>query len=244
MNDDVFESQDALDEAIAAEWRNLLEVEWSRPFVALTAAAYFIASNGKPIDSEDKALEEAAMEIIARLQDGKLQAFGKRGDDDAFQPISRDEISSATLDGSPFFDPSPLDASLHLSWAVLPGGDDDRIEGRSAVRWQTVSIRRADLAGLLSQAIAEPAGGRGEAMASVPAIGAGESHKRQRGPLPKKLDQTVAAMLADLENGFPVVGAVEKELSERYGVSRDTCRKARKMALSELVEVETPTNDK
>lgn len=229
MNGDVFESQAAFDEANAAEWRDMLINEWSRPFVSLTSAVYFVASHGLPVEQDDDDLERAASKIVRRLQDGELVAFGKGRYYDALATISRDEVSSATLDGAPFLDPSRLDAALHLAWAVIPGGDDDRIESRSAVRWQAVSIRRSDLAGLLSPVIAG-AQGRAEPMAS-------ETDKRQRGPLPKKLNQIVAAMLADLEGGFPLIGALEKELSERYGASRGTCRKARKLAESEFVRV-------
>jgi len=39
-------------------------------------------------------------------------------------------------------------------------------------------------------------------------------------------------------------GMREKELDARYGVSRDTARKARIFVLSELNSRQTPTNDK
>jgi hypothetical protein len=241
MKDTPFESQATFDEANATEWRDMLLREWSRPFVSLTSAAYFVASNGVPIEPDDDALEYAAHDIVRRLQDGKLIAFGKRDDGGSFERIPLDDIATATIDGSPLFEPPPLDAALHLSWAILPGGDEDLIETRAAVRWHAVSICRSDLDGLLSPAIVEPAQRRGEPVASDDD---GKADKRPRGPLPKKLNQTVVAMLADFEAGFPLISALEKELSERYGASRDTCRKARKLAESEFVGVSPPTNDK
>jgi DNA-binding FadR family transcriptional regulator len=36
----------------------------------------------------------------------------------------------------------------------------------------------------------------------------------------------------------------EKELADRYGVSRDTARKARNDVLRSIVEISTSTNDK
>lgn len=213
MSDDIFESQTAFDEANAAEWRDMLLREWSRQFVSLTSATYYLASSGAPVEPTDGALERAAAEIVRRLQDGNLQAYGKRAYYDALQAISLDEISSATLDGSTFLDSPPLDAALHLSWAIIPGGDDDRIESRSAVRWGAVSIRRPDLAGLLSLVIVEPA--------------------QRCGRSSKKIDRIVVEMIDDNDSGIAVMDMSEAEMAHRYRASDKTCRAARRIALEQ-----------
>lgn len=213
MKNTPFESQADFDEANAAEWRDLLIAEWSRPFVSLTSAAYFAASSGEPIEPDDNALEQAAREIVTRLQAGNIQAYGKRTYYDALHAISPDEISTATLDGAPFLEPPRLDTSLHLSWAILPGGDDDRIESRCAVRWQAVSIRRSDLSGLLTPAIVEPAQGRGRSS--------------------KKIERIIDEMIEDIDSGIAVEVMPEAEMAHRYRASDKTCRAARRIALEQ-----------
>jgi len=66
------------------------------------------------------------------------------------------------------------------------------------------------------------------------------SEDRPRGPKPKKFDQTRQAMKHDIRERRLTVtklrGMPEKAMAERYGVSRDTARKARSAVLSEFVE--------
>ena len=63
-----------------------------------------------------------------------------------------------------------------------------------------------------------------------------------RGPRPKKRQLTAREMVKDYSEK-PEVLQKEKEetLRSRYGVSRDTARKARADALSEMAQAETPT---
>ena len=60
---------------------------------------------------------------------------------------------------------------------------------------------------------------------------------RKRGPQPRKFEQTKEVMRRDIREGLltvPTLDAMlEKELKQRYGVSRDTARKARAEILSE-----------
>jgi hypothetical protein len=64
--------------------------------------------------------------------------------------------------------------------------------------------------------------------------------KRRRGPRQTKLDRTIAAMRRHLADGELTRAALdrllEKNMSDRYNVSRDTARKARNTVLSENVE--------
>jgi hypothetical protein len=63
---------------------------------------------------------------------------------------------------------------------------------------------------------------------------------RRRGPKPRKLEKTKQAMKRDTREGrLTPTGLremLEKALEERYGVSRDTARKARNAVLSEIVD--------
>jgi DNA-binding GntR family transcriptional regulator len=55
-------------------------------------------------------------------------------------------------------------------------------------------------------------------------------------------------MMNDIQQGLFTVAQLEdmreKNLDEKYGVSRDTARKARNAVLSELNSRQFPTNDK
>ena len=63
---------------------------------------------------------------------------------------------------------------------------------------------------------------------------------RRRGARPKKFEQARDAMRSDIQQGRCTVPALkdmlEKKLTERYGFSRDTARRARKAVLSEFGE--------
>ncbi len=71
---------------------------------------------------------------------------------------------------------------------------------------------------------------------------------RRRGARPEKFEQAKNAMRNDIQQGRLTVAQLEnmleKNLATRYGVSRDTARKARKAVLSELNSRQIPTNDK
>jgi hypothetical protein len=63
---------------------------------------------------------------------------------------------------------------------------------------------------------------------------------RRRGPRPLTLERTINTMRTDIEEGRRSVAEIqnmlEKRLSEIYGVSRDTARRARNSVLSEFRE--------
>ena len=68
------------------------------------------------------------------------------------------------------------------------------------------------------------------------------SGKRERGPLPTKLEATTQAMRVRICDGSLSIDGLEKMLekimAETFGVSRDTCRKARQVVLSDQEFVE------
>ena len=75
--------------------------------------------------------------------------------------------------------------------------------------------------------------------ASTAPIGAGQQF-RGRGPKPKKLEQVKKAMHREILEGRQtsdgLQNMLEKTLAKKYGVSRDTARKARTAVLSKSVE--------
>jgi hypothetical protein len=58
----------------------------------------------------------------------------------------------------------------------------------------------------------------------------------RRGRRPIKLEGVIQAMRLDLLQGTDLQGMREKELAAKYGVSRDTARKARHAVLAEIVD--------
>ena len=59
---------------------------------------------------------------------------------------------------------------------------------------------------------------------------------RPRGRKPHKFDTAVEAMRADQARGKELENEKEETLAKRYGVSRDTCRRALDRVLSKIVE--------
>jgi hypothetical protein len=68
------------------------------------------------------------------------------------------------------------------------------------------------------------------------------SGKRQRGPVPKKLKATTEAMRARILDGSLSIDGLkkmlEKNMAEAFEVSRDTCRTARRVVLSDREFIE------
>jgi hypothetical protein len=73
------------------------------------------------------------------------------------------------------------------------------------------------------------------------------SNARRRGRRPDKIERAKEAMRRDINEGKLTIddlkAILEKNLPERYGVSRTTARDARKVVLSEFVENSNPAND-
>jgi hypothetical protein len=81
-----------------------------------------------------------------------------------------------------------------------------------------------------------------------PVPASGKAPQGKRGPKSAKRENTVAAIRHELADKTLTVADLpampEKELAHRYGVSRDTARKARNEVLSQLVENSSSTFDK
>jgi hypothetical protein len=126
----------------ATEYAKILSKVWSRPFVSLTGAAYWIGSGGQLREPGDGELEGAARALIKKLQSGEIVAFGVPNGGGFHEAIPIEHILSATLDGSPIFIEPALDDSPHILWGIIPGAHRDSIEDRAQVRWRDVSIMR------------------------------------------------------------------------------------------------------
>jgi hypothetical protein len=76
-----------------------------------------------------------------------------------------------------------------------------------------------------------------EVVKAAPAVRE-RSAQRKRGPQSKKTEGVSATMVADVKRGDLTIdqldNMLEKQMEDRYGASRDTCRKARKSALATL----------
>ena len=74
------------------------------------------------------------------------------------------------------------------------------------------------------------------------------SPRFRRGPRSAKRENTAAAMRQALADNTLTVNSLrtmpEKTLAHRYGVSRDTARKARHNVLESFVDISASTNDK
>lgn len=92
-----------------------------------------------------------------------------------------------------------------------------------------VTLRRADIERIWGPAEAAPA-----------------AAPRKRGPRPALAQGVERRMLDDLQSGHvtreELAGWTEEALKAQYGASRDTCRKARKAALSKFVGISSPAN--
>jgi hypothetical protein len=93
--------------------------------------------------------------------------------------------------------------------------------------------------------------GLGESCAESVFSSSDSAISKRRGRLPKKRNLTKAAMKKDVQDGrltsMELTNMLEKELSFRYGVGRETARQARQAVLAEMSESSIPTlatNDK
>ena len=178
---------------------------------------------------------------------------------------SKHMTSSTVLQDSSFEIPAtikPCDMDWETSrpvkpWIVARGAH--RLPGYWYLEW--LELRKTDVTDVLcSRQVcdetsqqnpdAEPAkttNGQIDSIPSDPGFGGGlgaagtAPAARPRGPRPAKWNATKAAMLKDTRGGklteFELRDMREKVLAGRYGVSRDTARKARRAVLSEFDEL-------
>jgi hypothetical protein len=147
----------AAEQRCAAEWRALIEAEWSGPLMTLTAGAYFIATAGAPINPEEDVLEAGAMRLLDLILTGGLTVFARRGGIGEMVEIPFVTLADATQ-GSVFFAELPPGARPRLVWAMDPDDGPDVIATRDGVLWGDLSVMKADLiAAMEPESVAPPA---------------------------------------------------------------------------------------
>lgn len=139
----------AAEQRRAAEWRALIDAEWSGPLMTLTAGAYFIATAGAPIEPTDDALEAGAMLLRVMILANKLTVFGRRGGVGEMATIPLVTFADATQ-GSVFYAQEPPRVRPRLVWATTLNDGPDVIATRDNVLWGDLSVMKADLIAALA----------------------------------------------------------------------------------------------
>jgi hypothetical protein len=204
---------------------------------------------------------EARTDICRAIADGAVNIRGKLGSHTT-KPL---RASDTVLEGKDFHIPSeikPEDLDWERSRPVKPWTvrrENFKVPGQWELEW--VELFRTDITNVLcpdgrqseaAQHVSSEPGAvsrtqppRESRGSSVGAATAGPRPAaagpvRRRGARPKKFEQTRDAMRSDIKQGRCTVAGLkdmlEKLLSEKYGVSRDTARRARKAVLSEFGE--------
>jgi hypothetical protein len=200
------------------------------------------------MDANGTSKDEAKAAICQALGD---RSIGIRGYLD--RHATRRMTSKEVLDGDAFQIPPGLEPR-HLDWEesrptktwVVKRGAYG-LPGHWHLAW--IELSRPDV----TKVLCPPPTDRGleakSAQSSMTATSQGPKRAgpKRRGPPARKLHNTTKGMRNDLRQGtltlVDLEGVPEKILSARYGVSRDTARKARNVVLSEFVEAKTPTID-
>jgi hypothetical protein len=104
---------------------------------------------------------------------------------------------------------------------------------RNAIYQATVKAGAKRAADMRAGAVAMAKMRAAEMMPAAAAGAGGTTHSgRRRGPKPVQSPRVIAAMQADLANGFDLDTATEEEMSSKYDASRDVCRHAKNEVLS------------
>lgn len=110
-------------------------------------------------------------------------------------------------------------------------------EALGPAKREDVSVRRKDIDAIWPSTKPDDEGLNSAADAENASAVTG---KGRRGPVPEKRERVKAEMLADLQANKAVAAMKEEEMAATYQASRDTCRNARREALSEFTR-KTPT---
>jgi hypothetical protein len=222
--------------------------QWERLSEALT----------RVMTASGLAEDEAQIDICRAIVDGAVKIHGKLGRHTTKSLLAPDTV----LEGKDFHIPNelkPKDLDWERSRPVKPWivrRENFKIPGYWELEW--VELFRTDVTNVLC-----PAGRQSEAAQHVSSAGAvsrtqptlestgssvgaatagprpvAAAPARRRGARPKKFEQARDAMRSDIQEGRCTASGLkdmlEKALSDKYGVSRDTARRARKAVLSEF----------
>lgn len=200
----------------------LLMNAWGKPFVSLTDAVHWVATNGVAHEPDYDELVAAADSLIRELKSKKIVAMGIPANGEMHQSIPADDITSATTNGTGFLDDHNLFVLPCIQWAHDPGEDRDLILGKSGPVWSRIAIKRDQLRKRW------PAWAASQSADGQPASG-----RRGRGRPTGAGARVLEAMRKDIATDFDPFEAKEIEMEARYKASRDTCRRMRAKLLSE-----------
>jgi hypothetical protein len=181
----------------------------------------------KPLSASDTALEGEDFHIPTGLEPKDLDWEGSR-------PVKPWMVRRGA------FEPS---GSWDLAWIKLSRTDVTNILCAAKERGESTQHASSETPATSTTRPAlesqEMRVGPGRSTAGPRKLGA-DRPARRRGARPQKFEQTRDAMRNDIQQGRRTLAELEimleKNLSELYGVSRDTARKARRAVLSEFGE--------
>jgi hypothetical protein len=140
----------------------------------------------------------------------------------------------------------------HLDWIEVCRADVTKVlcvpnRRDESTRHSSSETSATSTSSLALESQAMPVGS-GPRSTAVPRKSGATGPGRRRGRRPEKFEQTKDAIRNDIQQERLTVAELddmlEKNLVTKYGVSRETARKARNAVLSELNSRQIPTNDK
>ena len=211
-----------MDEITQEDWGEILTAEWSRPFISLSGAVWWIATGGEARDCEDDELENASRRLIEAARNGEIAVFGVDADDDHNKPVPAERLPIRAMSftgdagdedllfGGPKAEQRPAVvfwmSGLQNDWQDEGG---DNIATISKTLWRRLSVRKADLCAKWPRSNLSAAllmlGVDGREAATSPVIETPRPAKK-----PNK-DEIIAAWLTDRYPTRPSMTNVELE---------------------------------
>lgn len=211
-----FNGLEADDIEPTAEWLiGRLRELWAEDSVPLSAVVFWIASGGAPVEPDDEAVDRAVSLLLAALKTKAITADGIFRGEDFLRAIPHRYfryVSKFPPDGDDLF--ATTSGRPRLFWnASLEEGHANRfLKFVDTILIDDVAIERDAMVKLWP---------RDTNLFSVAAATA------KRGRKPVKINAVMAAMIAQINEGYDLTAATEEEMSALFGASRDTCRNAR-----------------
>ena len=210
-----------MDEITQEDWGEILTAEWSRPFISLSGAVWWIATGGEARDCEDDELENASRRLIEAARNGEIAVFGVDADDDRNKPVPAERLPIRAMSftgdagdedllfGGPKASSGPLWCFGCPVYKMI-GKTKAAITSRRYPRlWRRLSVRKADLCAKWPRSNLSAAllmlGVDGREAATSPVIETPRPAKK-----PNK-DEIIAAWLTDRYPTRPSMTNVELE---------------------------------
>jgi len=130
------------------QWRDIVNAEWAKEHISLSAAVYWIATRGEARDCDYDALESAAKLLLrqARSKEAPLKVKGRKTQISSRRDVERDDLA----DAMPFFgmDDALFESGApYLQWnSMLEPDRRDTVEKRDgSVSWHELAIEHEDM---------------------------------------------------------------------------------------------------